>query len=77
MATTDDGELIADPRIDWQRRADGRTHTLRPGKHFHRQPEQVRKAAGMWAHRHGLRCLSQITAAGAVRVKFVPKTEKV
>lgn len=76
MNTPPTDDISADPLVDWERRADGRTHTLRSGTHYTRDPKLVRKAAGMWAHRHGYRCLSRHTDT-TVTVRFVPKTEKV
>jgi hypothetical protein len=70
--TDHDPELLADPFIDWSKRADGRTHVLRKGTHYDRDPKLVRKAAAMWAHRHGYRCLSRHTDA-TVSVRLVPK----
>ena len=69
-------ELKADPFIDWESRADGTTHLLVRGEHYDREPKLVRKAAGMWAHRHGYRCLSRHTDE-AVSVLFVPKGRRV
>ena len=69
--------IDSDPLIDWERRADGKTHRLIPGVHFDRAPKLVRKAAGMWALRHGHRCLSEIDDTGAVLIRLVPKGERV
>jgi hypothetical protein len=69
-------ELLADPFIDWQSRADGRVHTLTKGTHYDRDPRLVRKAAAMWAHRHQFRCLSRHTDT-TVTVRLVPKQDAV
>lgn len=74
--TDHDPELLADPFIEWQKRADGKTHTLVRGEHYTRDPKLVRKAAAMWAHRHGFRCLSRHTDT-QVMVRLVPKQGRV
>ena len=71
-----DPELLADPRLDWAKRADGRTHVLRKGKHYEREPLLVRKSAAMWAHRHGFSCYSRHTD-DTVTVRLVPKRKPV
>lgn len=64
--------------IDWDRRADGKEHRLVYGEHFTREPAKVRRAANMWALRHELRCLTDISEDGSeIIVKFVKRTGKV
>lgn len=66
--------LDADPLIDWARMTDERPHVLVGGEHFSRDWRLVRKAAGMWAHRHGFRCLTEYDTDGAtLSVQFVPR----
>lgn len=70
--------LDSDPQIDWAKRADGKPHRLVRGKHYTRDALLVRKSAGMFAHRHGLRCLTEISPDGGVlTVKFTEKTRRV
>lgn len=68
--------IDSDPLVDWERRANGKTYRLVRGEHFDRDPKLVRKAAGMWAMRHGYRCLSDLDG-DAITVRFVPKVGKV
>ena len=68
--------IDSDPFIDWPSRANGKPHRLTQGTHFDRDPRLVRKSAGMWALRHGYRCLSDMDET-SVTVKFVPKSETV
>ena len=66
--------LESDPLIDWARMTDERPHVLVRGTHFTRDWRLVRKAAGMWAHRHGYRCLTEYDAEGAtLTARFVPR----
>lgn len=69
-------ELLADPFVNWASRADGKTHVLLKGEHYTRDPKRVRKAAAMWAFRHGYRCVSRHTD-DTVSVRFVPKQDAV
>jgi hypothetical protein len=64
--------LESDPLIDWARMTDGQTHQLTRGRHFSRDWRLVRKAAGMWAHRHGYRCLTE-TDGETLSVRFQPR----
>lgn len=64
--------LDSDPIIDWAKWTDERPHVLVRGDDFARDVRKVRKAAGMWAHRHGYRCLTETTDARLV-VQFVPR----
>lgn len=64
--------LESDPLIDWARMTDDRPHALVSGEHFSRDWRLVRKAAGMWAHRHGYRCLTEYDGE-MLSVKFVPR----
>lgn len=68
--------LDSDPQIDWRSRTDGKTHTLRLGVHYEREPEKVRRAASMWAQRNGFRALTEI-GADSVSIRFTPRTGKV
>jgi hypothetical protein len=66
--------LESDPLIDWARLTDEQPHALVAGTHFSRNWKLVRKAAGMWAHRHGYRCLTDYDAGSAtLSVRFVPR----
>jgi hypothetical protein len=63
----------SDPLIDWARMTDGGSHELRSGTHFSRDWRLVRKAAGMWAVRHGYRCLTEFDGSETLTVKFQPR----
>jgi len=63
---------MRDPLIDWARMTDGGRHELRLGEHFSRDWRKVRKAAGMWAHRHGYRCLTEYVGE-TLTIQFVPR----
>lgn len=69
--------LESDPLIDWARMTNGQPHVLVSGEHFSRDWKLVRKAAGMWAHRHGYRCLTEYSDNGAggatLSVRFQPR----
>ena len=64
--------LDSDPLIDWAAMTDERPHVLLRGEHFERDTALVRKAAGMWASRHGYRCLTEMDSARLV-VRFEPR----
>jgi hypothetical protein len=67
-----------EPQIDWESRADGEPHLLLLDTHYSRDVRLVRRAAGMWALRHGFRCLTDISAdPSGLIVRFLPKTGKV
>ena len=66
--------LDSDALIDWARMTDGRSHGLVAGTHYTRDWKLVRKAAGMWAHRHGFRCLTEYDPGSeTLSVQFVPR----
>lgn len=62
-----------DPWIDWAKMTDERSHELSHGTHFSRNWKLVRKAAGMWAHRHGYRCETEYDGSATLTVRFLPR----
>jgi len=61
-----------DPYIDWAVMTDERPHVLVKGRDYDRDTRLVRKAAGMWASRHGFRCLTDMTSE-TLEVRFEPR----